>query len=318
MAEEKIATVKAKSLAKAFLATKPEEEKAVVQEPRKKVVAKEKKPVVKAAEIAAVARMRELSAGTKEAEKAAVEVKKESMTEGNRTPFVFKTNNLTEGGVVKKIPACKMAVPRKMPVEEMLVIAAKRKAAAKRIPVPMEVPKKEAPKAEVVAETKAAEVKEEKVAVAEVAVKEVKKAPKKAAKKAAPKVAPKAEPKKTAPKAAEKKAPAKKEAPKAAPKKEAPAKKEAPKAAPKKEAPAKKVAPKAAEKKEAALVQNTYIEFASVQYHEATITKMAEQVWTKDMKKKLSDLKSMELYIKPEEKKVYYVFNKKETGDFDL
>ena len=303
MAEEKIATVKAKSLAKAFLATKPEEEKAVVQEPRKKVVAKEKKPVVKAAEIAAVARMRELSAGTKEAEKAAVEVKKESMTEGNRTPFVFKTNNLTEGGVVKKIPACKMAVPRKMPVEEMLVIAAKRKAAAKRIPVPMEVPKKEAPKAEVVAETKAAEVKEEKVAVAEVAVKEVKKAPKKAAKKAAPKVAPKAEPKKTAPKAAEKKAPAKKEAPKAAPKKEA---------------PAKKVAPKAAEKKEAALVQNTYIEFASVQYHEATITKMAEQVWTKDMKKKLSDLKSMELYIKPEEKKVYYVFNKKETGDFDL
>ena len=295
MAEEKIATVKAKSLAKAFLATKPEEEKAVVQEPRKKVVAKEKKPVVKAAEIAAVARMRELSAGAKEAEKATVEVKKESMTEGNRTPFVFKTNNLTEGGVVKKIPACKMAVPRKMPVEEMLVIAAKRKAAAKRIPVPMEVPKKEAPKAEVVAETKAAEVKEEKVAAVEVAVKEVKEAPKKAA--------PKAEPQKTAPKAAEKKAPAKKEAPKAAPKKEA---------------PAKKVAPKAAEKKEAALVQNTYIEFASVQYHEATITKMAEQVWTKDMKKKLSDLKSMELYIKPEEKKVYYVFNKKETGDFDL
>lgn len=303
MAEEKIATVKAKSLAKAFLATKPEEEKAVVQEPRKKVVAKEKKPVVKAAEIAAVARMRELSAGAKEAEKATVEVKKESMTEGNRTPFVFKTNNLTEGGVVKKIPACKMAVPRKMPVEEMLVIAAKRKAAAKRIPVPMEVPKKEAPKAEVVAETKAAEVKEEKVAAAEVAVKEVKEAPKKAPKKATPKAAPKAEPKKTAPKAAEKKAPAKKEAPKAAPKKEA---------------PAKKVAPKAAEKKEAALVQNTYIEFASVQYHEATITKMAEQVWTKDMKKKLSDLKSMELYIKPEEKKVYYVFNKKETGDFDL
>ena len=295
MAEEKIATVKAKSLAKAFLATKPEEEKAVVQEPRKKVVAKEKKPVVKAAEIAAVARMRELSAGAKEAEKATVEVKKESMTEGNRTPFVFKTNNLTEGGVVKKIPACKMAVPRKMPVEEMLVIAAKRKAAAKRIPVPMEAPKKEAPKAEVVAETKVAEVKEEKVAAVEVAVKEVKEAPKKAAKKA--------EPKKTAPKAAEKKAPAKKEAPKATPKKEA---------------PAKKVAPKAAEKKEAALVQNTYIEFASVQYHEATITKMAEQVWTKDMKKKLSDLKSMELYIKPEEKKVYYVFNKKETGDFDL
>jgi len=306
MAEEKIATVKAKSLAKAFLATKPEEEKAVVQEPRKKVVAKEKKPVVKAAEIAAVARMRELSAGAKEAEKATVEVKKESMTEGNRTPFVFKTNNLTEGGVVKKIPACKMAVPRKMPVEEMLVIAAKRKAAAKRIPVPMEVPKKEAPKAEVVAETKAAEeVKEEKVAAAEVAVKEVKEAPKKATPKAvsAKKEAPKAEPKKTAPKAAEKKAPAKKEAPKAAPKKEA---------------PAKKVAPKAAEKKEAALVQNTYIEFASVQYHEATITKMAEQVWIKDMKKKLSDLKSMELYIKPEEKKVYYVFNKKETGDFDL
>ena len=40
--------------------------------------------------------------------------------------------------------------------------------------------------------------------------------------------------------------------------------------------------------------------------------------WTYDYGKKISDIKSMELYIKPEEDKVYYVINGEESGDFGL
>lgn len=316
MAEDKSRTIKAKSLAKAFLATKPEEEKApVVQvKERKPAVKSTPKPMVKASEIAAVARQRgqvekaEEKVTEQKVDAVASEIKKEKATEVLTAPVVIRTKQLSEGGVVKKLPACKMAVPRKLPSEEMLIIAAKRKAAAKRIPVPMEVVKA-APVKEAVKEAPAVEVKEE-VKVAPVA----------------------AEPKKAAPVA--KKETMKKEAPKKeAPKKEVKVEAKAAKTAPKKEvkaAPApkketakktaeKKVADKKApEKKTAEVVKNTYIQFQSVQYHEETILKMAEQVWTKDLKNKLADLKSMELYVKPEEKMVYYVFNKKVTGGFSL
>ena len=46
--------------------------------------------------------------------------------------------------------------------------------------------------------------------------------------------------------------------------------------------------------------------------------KKAETVWTKELGKKADALKSIELYIKPEDKKAYYVFNKKESGSFDI
>lgn len=325
MAEDKSRTIKAKSLAKAFLATKPEEEKApVVQvKERKPAVKSTPKPMVKASEIAAVARQRgqvekaEEKVTEQKVDAVASEIKKEKVTEVLTAPVVIRTKQLSEGGVVKKLPACKMAVPRKLPSEEMLIIAAKRKAAAKRIPVPMEVVKA-APVKEAVKEAPAVEVKEE-VKVAPVAAE-----PKKAETKAAPK--------KAAPVA--KKETVKKEVPKKeAPKKEVKAEAKVAKTAPKKEvkaAPApkketakktaeKKVADKKApEKKTAEVVKNTYIQFQSVQYHEETILKMAEQVWTKDLKNKLADLKSMELYVKPEEKMVYYVFNKKVTGGFSL
>lgn len=132
--------------------------------------------------------------------------------------------------------------------------------------------------------------------------------------KAAP-VAAKAEEVKAAPAAKEeKKAPAKKAvAPKKEAAKKAPAKKaEAPKAAAKK-APAKKAAdPKEAAKKVATL----YVQFADKSYSMDELVKIAEDVWVYDLGKKAADMKSVEIYVKPEESRAYFVVNGEENGSF--
>ena len=112
-------------------------------------------------------------------------------------------------------------------------------------------------------------------------------------------------------KEAAKKAPAKKAAPakKEAVKKEAPAKKEAAKKA----APAKKEAPakKAAAKKEA-----IYVQFAGKSYSNEELLKIAKDVWVYDMGQKAADMKSVEIYVKPEESMAYFVVNGTENGSF--
>ena len=112
------------------------------------------------------------------------------------------------------------------------------------------------------------------------------------------------------------------EAPKAvaAPKAEPAKKAEAPKkaAAPKK-APAKKATEtKAAAPKKTAVKTNVVIEVADRKYSSADIEKIAKDVWVYDLGKKAADLKSVDLYVKPEENKVYYVMNGDVTGDFDI
>lgn len=282
MAQESTKRVIVKDLAKAFLTTpeedKPEEKKAL----SKKSAVKEKKPVVKAADIAASIRK-------KEAEKLQ-EIKQEENKKDSAmvilAPIVHRTK-MTEGGIVKKIPEYKKANPIKKPEDAMLIIAEKRKASAKKIAVPAEAEKK------VVKEVVKEEAKE--VAAPAAVVTETPK-------------------KETAKKAAAKKEVSKKEAvKKEAPKKEAVKKEPAKKVAPKKETVKKEVS-----KKEASAKQNIYIEYQSFSYDQAAIEKKAEEIWTKDMKKKLSDMKTMELYIKPEEHKTYYVFNKTITGGFDI
>ena len=105
-------------------------------------------------------------------------------------------------------------------------------------------------------------------------------------------------------------APAKKEAAK----KEAPAKKEAvKKAAPAKKEAAKKEAPakKAAAKKEA-----IYVQFAGKSYSNDELLKIAKDVWVYDMGQKAADMKSVEIYVKPEESMAYFVVNGTENGSF--
>ena len=145
-------------------------------------------------------------------------------------------------------------------------------------------------------EVKAAPAVETKVEVKE----EVKATPAKAEEKAA---------KAPAKKAAAKKETAKKETVK----KETAAKAPAKKAAVKKEA-AKAPAKKAAAKKEVKIA----IQFADKNYTSEDLANIANDVWVYDYNKKTSELKDVQLYVKPEESKVYYVFNNEIAGDFNI
>ena len=48
------------------------------------------------------------------------------------------------------------------------------------------------------------------------------------------------------------------------------------------------------------------------------LVKNAKNVYRYDMKKKVSDIKSIDLYVKPEEGKVYFVINGDESGSYNL
>ncbi len=60
-----------------------------------------------------------------------------------------------------------------------------------------------------------------------------------------------------------------------------------------------------------------YMEFQGKQLDEKEIEAKAKNIWVENGNK-ASDLKSLKLYIKPEENTVYYVFNDEVSGAFPL
>ena len=107
----------------------------------------------------------------------------------------------------------------------------------------------------------------------------------------------------------------KEEAKKEEVKKAAPAKKaEEKKAEEKKAAPAKKTAPA----KKAEVKAEVHVQFADKSYSQEDLVKIAKDVWKYDLKQKAGDLVSVELYVKPEESKAYYVMNKEVKGYFNI
>lgn len=111
-------------------------------------------------------------------------------------------------------------------------------------------------------------------------------------------------------KTAAKKAPAKKEAAKKA------VAKTATKAATKAATATKTVAKKAAATKKAEIKIAQHVQFSGKSYSTDDLVKIAKDVWKYDMKKKVDDIKSINLYVKPEESQVYFVVNDKEAGSF--
>lgn len=105
-------------------------------------------------------------------------------------------------------------------------------------------------------------------------------------------------------------------------KKEAPVKKEAAKKAETKKAEVKKTETKKASVKKTAkkaeLKSEVHIQFSNKSYGQDDLVKIAKDVWKYDLKQKVGDLAKVELYVKPEEGKVYYVMNKDFTGSFDI
>lgn len=71
-------------------------------------------------------------------------------------------------------------------------------------------------------------------------------------------------------------------------------------------------------KKAAAVKENISIQFAGKEYTTEQLVKIAKDVWEFDLKKAPADLKEVQLYVKPEEAKAYYVINGTETGSFDI
>ena len=71
-------------------------------------------------------------------------------------------------------------------------------------------------------------------------------------------------------------------------------------------------------KKAAAVKESISIQFAGKDYTTEQLVKIAKDVWEFDLKKDPADFKEVQLYVKPEEAKAYYVINGTETGSFDI
>ncbi|MCI6920113.1 MAG: DUF6465 family protein [Lachnospiraceae bacterium] len=133
-----------------------------------------------------------------------------------------------------------------------------------------------------------------------------------------------AEEKKVEVKAAEVKAPevkaeVKKEAVKKDTVKKTPAAKKAPaKKAPaaKKETVKKETVKKAPAAKKPVVKEEVNFQFSGKSYTSEDLIRITKDVWKYDLNGKEEDVKSIELYVKPEENTAYYVINGDVTGSF--
>ncbi len=79
---------------------------------------------------------------------------------------------------------------------------------------------------------------------------------------------------------------------------------------------AKKPAAKKAAKAEVAT--NVILQYGDKDVAFEQIKQSAKDIFVYDFHRDLSELKSLELYVKPEENRVYYVFNGKDVGSFEI
>lgn len=113
-----------------------------------------------------------------------------------------------------------------------------------------------------------------------------------------------------------------KEAPKNETKKKPGRKPAAAKNAAEKKATVKKTAAKKATAKtpgrKPAVKATVEIQFAGNMRTTEELVKSAKDIWEYDLHRDPADIKTVELYVKPEENKVYYVINDEERGDFNF
>lgn len=81
-------------------------------------------------------------------------------------------------------------------------------------------------------------------------------------------------------------------------------------------APARKTTAKKAGEKKAEVMASVTLQFDGKAYTEKELTIIAKDVWKFDLGREESEIKSIELYVKPEEGVCYYVFNSEVTGSF--
>mgnify|MGYP004457872817 FL=1 len=64
--------------------------------------------------------------------------------------------------------------------------------------------------------------------------------------------------------------------------------------------------------------QIIYVQYMGDEITTDEIMKKIKEYWTKELKKKVSEMKNVTVYVKPEESKAYYVINDEITGDVAL
>ena len=78
-----------------------------------------------------------------------------------------------------------------------------------------------------------------------------------------------------------------------------------------------KAAAKTAAKK-TALKEEIYLQYLGKEISKDDLMKSVKEIWTKQMKKKVGDMKTVSLYLKPEENRAYFVINGDVTGSIEL
>ena len=86
----------------------------------------------------------------------------------------------------------------------------------------------------------------------------------------------------------------------------------------KKKTAAKKTAAKKSTAKKAELKTEMFLQFAGKEYTEKEILQKVKEIWTKNLKRKVGEMKDVKIYLKPEESAAYYVVNGDTTGRVDL
>ena len=100
---------------------------------------------------------------------------------------------------------------------------------------------------------------------------------------------------------------------KAEPVKAEPAKK----TAAKKETAKKTTAKKTVKAEKPAVTQNVYVQFAGLEISTADLTAKVTEEWVA-LGHRASSIKSLDLYVKPEDMAAYYVINEEVSGKIDL
>ena len=67
----------------------------------------------------------------------------------------------------------------------------------------------------------------------------------------------------------------------------------------------------------ASMKMKTFVEYNGKQVEEKEIIANIKKVWV-EAGNKVGDIKTLDLYIKPEESAVYYVINEKESGSIEM
>ncbi len=96
------------------------------------------------------------------------------------------------------------------------------------------------------------------------------------------------------------------------------AKKTAAKATTAKKAAPAKTATKAASVKEEDVKSTIVLQYADKEVTYSTFVDRAKEVFQNDLGGKVSDIKSLDLYVKPEESMVYFVINGEINGQFNI